>query len=782
MKNYNERIKSIQKKAKRMKAVQFTVKTTATLLMIAALVVSMSVFGPHLLKQLRSMFIPTGDILGQPSTVPSTTVDPLPEIKYDSFRVTEEERACLGVSPSDQVIRLYTADIDVEMGRFDTIPDAGTLFTKKEQHYRFYMVCHENGQISQKTLEYFPEGGMKPVNTYSDYLSFWRNFYLHAKQPENIFPFPVTVNYVYFDFEVSRPAAYIYFETDCGNYILYGKSTKTDLYLFPAEIFYEISKAFVARLNATVIPGEGGGQFFIEQAWNIEPYKIGVKQPPQLLIDGVKKTEYASARSASWTYNDQALITSAPNILDPTVDIKNDIPWLRLDSSTLPLQFTVEPDEITVLRWRVEDFGKRDAYEKSEKVIFFDNYVLSRRGTYIYEITATWNNVSGSSGSATYAFVAEWPDPETGSLEFELLADDTYGVRAGDNFRLTDVVIPSTYNGIPVTQILPKGFMKCDLQSISIPDSITTIGEIAFQGCSGLTTIELPDSVTNIGELAFSHCKHLISITLPKNITTISYGTFMYCENLTSIIIPDGVTSIGKMAFVGCKNLTDIYLPASISAIGTKLFQFLENYVNLQTIHYSGTMEQWQVIWKAGDWDNGTYDYTVYCVDGNVAKGYTIGTEILFFEMLEDGTYGVGAWHIQKPLEIVIPSTHNGIPVTKILKGAFYNTNIVSVTIPDSIITIGEKAFFSCSYLSTVILSKNLQTIGTDAFGYCQKLTTIMIPGSVTSIGGGAFDLKEVYFDGSMAQWNVISKKYNWNTSTSEYTIYCTDGEIKKSS
>ncbi len=73
MKNYNERIKSIQKKAKRMKAVQFTVNTAVTMLMIGALAVCMSVFGPHLLKQLHSMFIPTGDILGQPSTMSSIT-------------------------------------------------------------------------------------------------------------------------------------------------------------------------------------------------------------------------------------------------------------------------------------------------------------------------------------------------------------------------------------------------------------------------------------------------------------------------------------------------------------------------------------------------------------------------------------------------------------------------------------------------------------------------------------------------------------------------------------
>ena len=431
MKNYNERIKSIQKKAKRMKAVQFTVNTAVTMLMIGALAVCMSVFGPHLLKQLHSMFIPTGDILGQPSTVPSTTVDPLPELKYDTFRVTEEERAFLGVSPSEQVIRLYTARIHVEMGRFDTIPDAETLFAQNVWSHRFYLVCHEKGFVSIKCLEYSPEGDARPIDYASYSFGFWEDFYIYGKHPEYIFPFPVTVKHIYFDYNYIGSPGYIYFETEQGDYVLYRKSSKSNLYLFPVEVFYEISKAYGAFLDANPSsPEEGGPREPIDYVWDIEPYKVGVKYPGQLMVYNEEQMQYAAMCSANWVCNGEESISASGNILDPSVDLENDIPRIRLlYNGVLPFKFTIPPNEITVRRWPIGDVGKPDAYENGELVAVnsfdYDDtaWVQAHRGIYIYEITAIWNDVSGSSGSATYAFIVEW-DPVMDYLGFEQCTGD----------------------------------------------------------------------------------------------------------------------------------------------------------------------------------------------------------------------------------------------------------------------------------------------------------------------------------------------------------------------
>ena len=146
----------------------------------------------------------------------------------------------------------------------------------------------------------------------------------------------------------------------------------------------------------------------------------------------------------------------------------------------------------------------------------------------------------------------------TEGLEFYLLPDGTYGVKAGLTHYMEDIVIPETYNGVLVTQILPNAFKDaCNLKTIIIPETITNIAEYAFYGCSSLeTAIEIPDTMTFIPQYAFYNCTKLSGITLPNTITEIGTYAFYKCSSLPQITIPAITSRINPYAFYGCTSAT----------------------------------------------------------------------------------------------------------------------------------------------------------------------------------------------------------------------------------
>jgi hypothetical protein len=164
-------------------------------------------------------------------------------------------------------------------------------------------------------------------------------------------------------------------------------------------------------------------------------------------------------------------------------------------------------------------------------------------------------------------------------LTFTLNDDGvSYSVTDCDTAATGEMIIPSTYNSLPVTEIRglyewEGAFNSCSsLTSITIPDSVTSIGDYAFESCSSLTSITIPDSVTSIGDGAFRHCSSLTSITIPDSVTSIGEDAFYDCTSLSSITIPDGVTSIGSNAFSYCSSLTSITIPNSVVSIGGDAF------------------------------------------------------------------------------------------------------------------------------------------------------------------------------------------------------------------
>lgn len=133
---------------------------------------------------------------------------------------------------------------------------------------------------------------------------------------------------------------------------------------------------------------------------------------------------------------------------------------------------------------------------------------------------------------------------------------------------ITSVFIPNS-----VIQIGADAFSDCSsLNSVTIPNSVTDIGNYAFAGCSSLTNITIPTSVTSIGNGAFVSCSALTSVTIPNSLTTISNYAFGWCTGLTSITIPNSVTSIGEGAFTGCIDVTSIVIGNSVNSIGSSAF------------------------------------------------------------------------------------------------------------------------------------------------------------------------------------------------------------------
>ena len=161
----------------------------------------------------------------------------------------------------------------------------------------------------------------------------------------------------------------------------------------------------------------------------------------------------------------------------------------------------------------------------------------------------------------------------TAEVTYKSYADYSFN----EGWDITTANIPASveYNSVTysVTSIGQCAFQSCTgLTSVTIPNSVTSIGNQAFDHCESLTSVTIGNSVTSIGSTAFESCSNLTSITIPNSVTSIGNYAFNWCSGLTSIEIPNSVTSIGNYAFYQCTGLTSVTIGNSVTSIGNSTF------------------------------------------------------------------------------------------------------------------------------------------------------------------------------------------------------------------
>ena len=305
-------------------------------------------------------------------------------------------------------------------------------------------------------------------------------------------------------------------------------------------------------------------------------------------------------------------------------------------------------------------------------------------------------------------------------LDYTPLSNGAYEVSGIGSCTDDVIVIPSTYNNMPVE----------------------SIGESAFDNCYNFSKIVIPQSVTSIASSAFICCLGLEEIVVDKNNTVYKSvdgnlytkdGTtilqYAIAERSCSFIIPDGVITIGEYAFVYCYRLSSITIPESVTFISDNAFLF-DTYSRLVEVINHSALDI-----KAGESTHGAialYSFEVHSGESNIVQY----DDYIFYPF--NGTnYLVG--YIGKEQSIVLPERYEGERYEINYSAFAFEYDLIDITVPSGVTQIGSSAFEYCENVTNIKLEEGIEYIGDWAFSTCNSITGIDIPKSVVSIGAFAF-------------------------------------------
>ena len=299
--------------------------------------------------------------------------------------------------------------------------------------------------------------------------------------------------------------------------------------------------------------------------------------------------------------------------------------------------------------------------------------------------------------------------------------------------NLNSITLPSS-----VTSIGDYAFEWCrNLTSITIPSSVTSIGKHAFEWCLSLPSLTIPYSVTSIGDFAFAWCRNLSTLSIPNSVNTIGDGAFQYCNGLTSITIPRSISSIGNFTFEGCSSLTSITIPNSVISIGDNA---LGGCLSLSSITIPSSVKtiSARAFSRCSNLSSITLNHGITSIGDNAFEGceslqainipssvISIGREA-FRGCIGFSTILVNSGNLK------YDSRNN---CNAIIETAS-NTLIVgckNTVIPTDVVAIGENAFRDCSSLTNLNIPSSVSSIGQNAFSHCSGLCSITVdPNNLT--------------------------------------------------
>lgn len=374
-----------------------------------------------------------------------------------------------------------------------------------------------------------------------------------------------------------------------------------------------------------------------------------------------------------------------------------------------------------------------------------------------------------------------------------------YTVDGIGKFQGKKLVIPSQYQGLPVTEIGDIALAGVStVETVKIPSTIRSIGTYAFSGCSNLEEIEFEEGVTTIGEFAFEYCEDLQRVNLPNSVTSLGAFAFWNCEELFDVKLGNGITEIPEGTFKNCERLGNVELGNAVKKIGKNAFEGCTKMGDVEgEIIYAGN-------WAVGGTENLTYGVLRKGTVGIACEAFMDTGLVSLF--IPEGFLYINdmAFHSLPSLQtIYLPST-----LLEIGKYAFtmcYNLN-VSIELPDSLQRLGEGAFWrckrilnvkfgtglseipklaflGCSNMTSLVLPEGIIAIGDEAFRECYEITEISLPKSLASIGESALtgmnEIADFSYAGTLAEWELVQKGTSWFISYSAATLHCADGDIE---
>jgi len=371
------------------------------------------------------------------------------------------------------------------------------------------------------------------------------------------------------------------------------------------------------------------------------------------------------------------------------------------------------------------------------------------------------------------------------------LIDGVARIYTGDKTQ-TDLVIPSSVKGYPVTEILASAYAgSTSLISVTMPDTVTVIGDSAFANCKALVTVNLSKNLKKIGNSAFYQCSNLKTIELPENLKELGNSSFSKTTALKNITLPQGLVKLGSYAFnesgltgtmvlpdlleeipegafYSCKKLQSVISGKNVKKVGDSAFNlcgattivlndeittieanaFYQSRVknltlpkNLKSVGengflYASYVENVYIDKEMALWDIDYNEYESHPLSQSSANVYwKDGTPIKKI-VIPEGVTTVKPYAYTRinAEELVLPNSLKTIGTS-----AFSGFKIEAITLNEGLEQIGNSAFSGCTLLKELTISNSVKTIGTSAFYSCVNLETVKLPESITKIPKQAF-------------------------------------------